>query len=192
METSESNHKKYKTTYLINLIGSPSCGKTTMAALIFGEMKLLGESIEYVQEYVKKLVWLKEFDKMNNQHSVSTHQYRLFKEIEGHVEFIITDGALLNGLYYNRNNPDNVSDVKKTEDAITKYHSEFHNINIFVNRGNFPYEQAGRIQTEAEAKEVEKELKNILKELDVKFVEFNSGKETVNQIIAYIKSVSGY
>ena len=46
-----------KTTYIINLLGGPGCGKSTIAALIFAKLKLHEKkySVEYVQEYAKYL-----------------------------------------------------------------------------------------------------------------------------------------
>lgn len=52
-------------TCVINIIGGPGLGKTTMAALIFANLKKKGFIVEYVQEYAKKLVWQKKFSKLN-------------------------------------------------------------------------------------------------------------------------------
>ena len=42
-------------TYVINIIGAPGVGKTTISALLFAKLKLRGYICEYVQEYAKKL-----------------------------------------------------------------------------------------------------------------------------------------
>ena len=55
-------------TYIINLIGGPGIGKTTIASMLFANMKLQKKSVEFVQEYAKNLVWREEFDILNNQH----------------------------------------------------------------------------------------------------------------------------
>lgn len=44
-------------TTVINLIGSPGTGKSTIAAELFARMKWLGFDVELVSEYAKELVW---------------------------------------------------------------------------------------------------------------------------------------
>ena len=56
--------------------------------------------VEYVQEYAKNLVWTKDFDTLNNQYYVTSQQDKLFSQMNGHVDFIVTDGTILHGLYY--------------------------------------------------------------------------------------------
>ena len=47
---------------VINLLGGPGCGKSTVAAGIFHQLKSLGYSTELVTEYVKDIV----YDKLAN------------------------------------------------------------------------------------------------------------------------------
>ena len=87
--------KMPRQTYVINIIGGPGIGKTTISALLFANLKIRGYICEYVQEFAKKLVWLKDYDTLNNQFFVSREQYTLLKQIDGHVDFLITDGPLI-------------------------------------------------------------------------------------------------
>jgi len=176
-------------TKVINLISGPGAGKTTSAALIFAELKIRGKITEWASEYAKKLVWLERWDILNNQHIVSLKQYELLKSMNSRVEFIVTDGPLVQGLYYNRYNTNNLSNVEKTQEFILKSNAEFSNINIFLTRGAFPYEEAGRYQTFDEAKQVDIDLKNILDELHVNYKEFSSGKVELTEMIEYILSI---
>ena len=174
-------------TYIINIIGGPGIGKTTMAALLFAKLKLKRYRVEYVQEYAKKLVWLKEYDILNDQYIVSTKQYRLLKAIIGEVQFIVTDGSLFHGIYYNRGNKDNTSDVRKTETKIMEYYKSFNNINILLIRGNYEYEQAGRYHTENEAKIIDVALKELLEEKQIDYIEFKAKENNIDPIISYIE-----
>jgi hypothetical protein len=168
-------------TCVINLVAGPSAGKTTVAAYLFYKMKTLGLSVEYVQEFAKSLVWLNEFDTLNDQYFVSTEQCRLLRPLVGLVDFIITDGSLLHGLYYNRFNPDNTSNIDKTEAKIISMFNEFENITIFVERGSYRYETDGRYQTEEFAIQIDTVLKHLLKQNQIEFKSFSA--ETPDEIL---------
>ena len=172
---------------IINLIGGPGCGKTTVAAGIFYRLKLKGVNVEYVQEYAKKLVWLERWDDLNNQYSVSRKQYDVLKALDDKVDVIITDGPLVHGFYYVKYNKDNVSSKKKTKESIRRWVNEFDNENYFLDRGDYPYETEGRYQTEKEAKEVDEEifLSLICEDIEIKRVISNSktAKMIANKIL---------
>lgn len=182
-----------KNTRVINIIGGPGIGKTTISALLFARLKMEGYVCEYVQEYAKRLVWTKNYDKLNNQYFVTKKQYELLKEIrDNHIDFIITDGPLLHGIYYNKNNVNNTSDIEKTEKYILNCYKDFDNINIMlqrVKRGNEMYEQEGRIQTEDEAKIIDEELKKILIKENISYELFSADNEAVDKILRYILEI---
>lgn len=180
--------KPNKNTFIINLIGGPGCGKSTVAAALFVALKLKGFVVEYCLEFAKQLVWTKQFSRLDNQHYVTSKQYELFKQMNNLVDFIITDGPLCYGLYYNLFNKNNTSDKDKTNKWINQCMGEFLNINIFLNRGCFAYEREGRIQTEQEAREIDVVLQHILKQNDIAFVQFDSGadQENIGKIVEYI------
>ncbi len=175
-----------KKTYIINVIGGPGIGKTTMTALIFAQLKIEGFVCEYVQEYAKKLVWIKDFDTLNNQYYVSKHQYELFDQINGHVDFIITDGPLIHGLYYNKYNKDNTSNMDKVEKYILECISKFNNINIVLEREDRPYEIDGRIQTEEEARDIDFVLKHIMKINNIEYTSFPARTDQIDKIVESI------
>ena len=176
------------TTYIINLISGPGSGKTTMAVLLFAELKMLGHTVEYVQEYAKKLVWMQDYERLNNQYLVSKKQADLFWSIDGKVQYIVTDACLLHGLYYNRHNPDNVSNVEKTEKLILERYNQFHNINIFLERGDFPYEPAGRIQSYQESITIDNYLKKMMNEMKIPYKQWASHRDNVSAIAQEILS----
>ncbi len=175
-------------TYLINLLGGPCIGKSVLAAQIFVDLKLKKYVVEYVQEYAKKLVWRKDFETLNNQYYVTTKQYKSLYQIVGKVEFIVTDGSILHGLYYNTLE-DNVCKTINTEDLILNYYQKFNNINIFLNRGDFEYEQQGRIQNEKEAKQIDVILKRMLDDNNIPYKEFKADVKNVDKMIKYIEEI---
>lgn len=171
-------------TIIINLVSGPGAGKTTLAAFLFYKLKTLGRVVEYIPEVAKMLVWKGEFSLLNNQHWVSQEQFKLFSALKGKVDIIITDGSLLHGLYYNRFNQDNLSNIDKTETDILKWYSQFNNIVIFVDRGDIAYEACGRYQSEKEARQVDAVLQHLLDKHKIAYVYFS----TQNQegILKYI------
>jgi hypothetical protein len=177
-------------TYVINIIGGPGIGKTTIAAEIFVKLKLAGKVSEFVQEYAKNLVWLKDFETLNNQYMVSKYQYELFKKINGTVEYIVTDGSLLHGLYHNRYNTDNTSNIDKTECYILKCFNEFHNIVIMLDRGTFDYETSGRLEAKDIAVEIDVILKHTLKKFNISFNMFSSDITKMDKIVDHILSIT--
>jgi tRNA uridine 5-carbamoylmethylation protein Kti12 len=172
-------------TKVINIIAGPGAGKTTICALLFYELKIRKHVTEYVQEYAKTLVWKKDFDILNNQYLVTTEQYKLFKTMIGQVDYVVTDGSLLHGLYYNRYNIHNTSNVEKTEQLILDCFGQFNNINIFLERGtSYPYETQGRIQTEEEAKEIDNILKHLLRLHKISYITL-----TADNIEAFLDNI---
>lgn len=185
-----STENSGKKTYIINLFGGPGIGKTTLSALIFAKLKTHQNKyiVEYIQEYAKQLVWTKNFEVLNNQYHVTQHQYNLLKQIDTKVDFVVTDGPLCQGLYYNRFNKDNMSNVDKTENFILEKHAEFNNINLFLQRGDFEYESQGRLQTAKESKEIDTILSHLLEQNNIKTIQIASSSEedNINNIIKII------
>ena len=188
-------NKKYNLKYImhtkiINLVGSPSSGKSLIAALLFAELKMMHKRTEYVQEYAKTLVWQNRLDELANQYNVTMEQYKMINSVNGKVEYICLDSPLLLGIYYNRYHPDNVSNVEKTEKMILDKIKEFDNIYIFIERNKeFPYEIEGRIHNEKESDDISIKLKEILKEFKLPYKSFRSDKSNIQEMLQYIKSL---
>jgi len=173
---------------VINIISGPGAGKSTLVSFIHGELKLLHYDIEVVHEYAKILVLQKRFEELNNQHYVSNKQYKLLKSYEGTTEFTITDGSLLHGLYYNKSNKDNVSNLDKTEDAILRFYNNFENINIFLDRHDNEYDTRGRIENYEEALKADKEILKHLTKHNIDFLRIKSDIKNIPEIIKYIET----
>jgi len=177
-------------TYVINMLSGPGSGKSTLAAELYVTMKKAKYNVEFLQEYAKKLVWQKRFEELNDQYFVSKKYYESIKAMEGHVNFIILDSSLMNGLWYNLNNPDNVSNVWKTEVYVLKRFNEFNNVMFFIQRGAYAYEMEGRIQTEEEAIQIDKEIKDLTKEKGHDFIEINlDNDDCIDQIMQILVNI---
>ena len=80
-----------KNTLVVNLFGGPGCGKSTLMAGIFHQLKIQGYDCEMVTEFAKDIVWEERTELLKEQIYVFTNQnYRLFR-VNGKVDIIITD-----------------------------------------------------------------------------------------------------
>lgn len=172
-------------TLVVNFVGAPSSGKTTLAALTYGTLKLKGYSIEYVPEYAKHLVWTKQFELLNNQHYVSKTQYEFLKSVNHQVKIIITDGPLLAGLYYNEYNKDNLSNANMVGTIIEGWMGEFDNMYIMVKR-NHPFEEQGRVHSESESTLIHQGFIDLMGRLGI---EYDIGSSTTDDVIKIVAKI---
>lgn len=173
-------------THYIHLVSGPGAGKSTIGSLLYGQMKIQGWNVEFVQEFAKTLVWREEWDKLNDQRYVSERQFRLLHSLKGKVDWVVTDGGLIPGLYYNRVNPNNISNVEKTESAILQWQAELPGTVIFLKRDDFPFEEAGRIQTYSESLEADQGIRELLERHSLPYTIFRSRTESIPGMIDFI------
>jgi CYTH domain-containing protein len=165
-------------TFVLNLFGALGAGKSTFADLLFSYCKLHGVSCEKFDEFAKGLAWDKNMVALSDQAYIFGNHFHNFKRLDGQVQLIITDSPLPLSIYYNR--------VVKSfnpnyfDKMVLDSYNQFDNINYYMVR-NFPYEQAGRYQTEKESVQVDKDLREILKECGIGY------KEIVNTSIEKTK-----
>ena len=160
-------------TLIVNLLGGPGIGKTTEASTIFGRLKKMGISAEYIQEYVKYKVWEENYDKLKDQILVFGKQHNRMFVVKGKVRVVINDSALLNSIVYNSINNKIISDAFENLVIKTIYEDdEIENLDILLKR-TVPYQKEGRYQTLEEAIEVDIKVKDVLEKYDIKHIEMN-------------------
>lgn len=149
-------------TLVVNLFAGPGAGKTTCAWAIAAELKKLNINTEYVPEFAKELVWDNNFEALARQEDIFKEQAHRINRLIGKVEVIVTDSPILLSEIYGKNNSDEFSKMVWNE------HNSHENFNLFINRGKY-YEQAGRIQSLDESKQIDNQIKNMLREHNVYF-----------------------
>ena len=165
----ESKLRLYPTK-VINIIGGPGCDKSLYSSAIVLKLHLRQKSVETIPDVAKSLVWQKDMEALRNQYGIALHQFRMLEVLDGQVQFLVTEGALPQLLYYNESYPDNVCDVDKTRKQILAWYKQFNNINVLVQRDpDKPYVRSGRFQDEAQARKVDNELRGVLMREGVKF-----------------------
>ena len=180
--------KDMRKSIYVNFVGAPSVGKSLMSAMTYAELKSLHLNAEMVQEYAKMLVYMEDYEMLNCQWMVSFQQYKMLKAMQGKVDFICCDSPLLIGMFFNRYHATNVCDVEKTEAMILDKMRELQpSIYILLERNtDFPFETEGRMQTEAECIEIDKQIKDLLDAKGIEYLSVKSDKSSIPAIVEYI------
>jgi hypothetical protein len=176
---------------IINLIGGPSCGKSTLASELFAMMKKKGFSVELTQEFPKVLAWDGNIESIKDQFYVTANQHRNISRLYGKVEYIIVDSPILLGLVY-----------KNIYDSFSNYPSEFYddnfdnfiislfkkykNINIYLKRIENIYENFGRYQDYNESLSIDEKIKELLIFYNLPFDEFDISNHSCQDILKHI------
>jgi hypothetical protein len=151
-----------KKTLVVNLLGGPGTGKSSIRAGIFHDLKFKGIDCEEATEYAKDLVWSKSQFTLTNQVHVFGEQHHRVWRLLGQVEVIITDSPLLLTPIYNPKK-DSILNLL----AIEEFESMWNYV-VFLKRCK-PYNPNGRNQDEAGAKVIDKTILNFLFDQEIPF-----------------------
>jgi len=171
---------------IINLFGGPGSGKSTIAAGLFYEMKLLHLNVELVSEYAKYLYYDKRLENMmERQEYIYAKQHAMIQSLTDKVDYIVTDSPILLSVVY----PDVNRHLYNTppwpaldcfKDLVRKQFSFYDNVNIWLNRPDI-FQVEGRLQNKEQSEWVDS---LILKELQwVPYSKVNVGADTLTTIL---------
>ncbi len=153
-----------KEALVVNLFGVPCAGKSTGAAYIFYKLKTLGLNVELVTEFAKDKVWEQNDEALKNQAYIFGQQtFRLSRCVDK-VDVVITDSPLPLSIIYNK-------DKRLTENfnkSVMDVFNSYENINYLLHRVK-PYNQVGRLQSEQEAKSLERPVFRLLEERSIPY-----------------------
>lgn len=167
-----------KQTLIVNLIGGPCSGKSTVAAELFARLKKMGVHCELVSEYIKEHIY-DENNIINDQIFLFSNVLHRLKNKLNKVDVIVHDGSLLLNINYDKDNNNELHDL-----IISEY-KKFNNIDFFLNRENIKFETYGRIHNEKESKQIDTNIKNLYHKYNLNFIELDS-KDATDKIIKYI------
>lgn len=142
-------------TVVLNLGGGAGCGKSVLAALLYGEMKIRGYSVELVREYIKSWAFEGRPIRKDDELYIFAKQLRQESPLYHRVDWIITDRPLWLSVVYEKffESGTIVAEVEKGVMETQKADGIQH-IELLVKRQH-PYVQEGRYQNEREAKVVD-------------------------------------
>lgn len=138
--------------YIIEFLGGPGSGKTTMAAQLFAHWKSKSVVCEFVREYAQELIFKgkRHILERQNQLKISAGQYTKYTDLQGMgYTLLISDTSLrLCTIYAPEKLKESIRDI------VEVVESEFQIIRVFVQRRK-NYQTKGRLQPEAEARELD-------------------------------------
>ena len=145
----------------INLFGGPGVGKSIKAAEIY-----VDGGCELVQEFVKPRAFRGELVK--GWECVTTFGCQLKREIEllPYTDIVTDSPLLLQAIYALFNDCPVAAELV---DMAMKF-DEDHPCDNFLVERVIPYTSLGRFQNEEEAIEIDKKIKTVLDELEIKYV----------------------
>ena len=166
---------------VVNLTGAPGAGKSTGAAKIFSELKMLGINCELVGEFAKDKTWEHNLTALNCQEYVFGKQSYRLARCRNEVDVIITDSPLPLSIIYTKD--------EKIKEPLTQLvmaiFNSYDNINFFINRTK-PYNPKGRNQTVEESDALSKEIKELYQRLNISYTEITGDEEGYKKAIAKV------
>lgn len=178
------NKMRLYPTKLINIIGGPGCDKSLFTAAIILYLSLHQKTVELIPDFAKSLVWQKDYEALKNQYHIAQQQFRMIELLDGQVQYLVTECSLPQILYYNEHYPDNICDRPKTRQQILDWTRQHNNVNVLVTRGDRKYIHTGRFQDEAQARDVDRGLRETLRREGLAFTALPPEIEAINAFAA--------
>ena len=171
--------KDRKQTLVINLIGGPCCGKSTVAAELFARLKKMGIHCELVSEYIKDRIYEENQTMPKNQIAIFGMEHYNISNKLGKVDVIVHDGSFINNIIYK------AEENKHFDDLIISEYKRFWNLDFFIKRGNIEFETYGRIHNLKQSKELDKIIKETYDNYKLSYIEVES-RDAVDKIIPIV------
>lgn len=147
-------------TFVVNLFGGPGTGKSTTAAGLFAYLKARGVLCELVTEYAKDLTWARDAEGLRDSLDLLAQQSARQRRLVGKVEFIITDSPLPLILCFAAKYELELYQTGWFDNAVLGCFSQYNNLNVLLRRVK-PYSPVGRNQTEQEALDLDKAVRQL-------------------------------
>lgn len=168
-----------KETLIVNLIGGPCSGKSTVAAELFARLKKMGIKCELVPEYIKEEIYKENHTIISNQIALfGMEVYGLDNKI-GKIDVIIHDGSLLNNIVYDKDNN------KEFHNFIVSQYHKYNNLDFFIDRGTITFENYGRIHNLEQSLSLDKLIEETYNNSNASFIKIES-RDAVDKIIPII------
>lgn len=163
-------------TAIVNFFSGPGVGKSTNSAALFAELKRRGINTELVTEYAKDCVWEDRLSTLDDQLYVFGKQHHRIHRLIDKVDIIVTDSPLLLSIIYN---PVDDERGQALDALVMSVFRRMNNVNFFIRRSK-PYQNAGRVHTEDEAREVDEKVRDLLDTRDIPYTVIDPSADASN------------
>lgn len=175
-----------KPTLIVNFIGGPCSGKSTMAHSLMGELKFYGINVEFADEYAKTLVYEQRYETFKNQIYLFGKQHHRIFNLLGKTDVIVTDSPILLSPIYDKEKRKSLVDL-----VLHEYQKVPNQYNVFVNRTKKLFLKEGRIHNEKSSKKIDKDVKSFLDNNKISYHEMECSKANVQHIVKVVMEQLG-
>lgn len=174
-----SRSSKTSKTLVVNLFAGPGAGKSTTAYGILYKLKSCGIDVEFADEYAKTLVYEDRDFTFNDQIYLFAKQNHRVFNLLGQVDVIVTDCPILLSPVYDA--------LKRPtfKQLVVEEHNKNWTYNAFIRRAK-KYNPEGRIHTEVQARQIDRDVMDLLYETDQCFEVMDGNEDGVNNIVKKI------
>jgi len=149
---------------VVNIFGGPGTGKSTTRAELFALFKKGRHNVEEVTEFAKDLTWEKNQTAFADQLFLLANQNRRQFRLQDQVEWCVTDSPILLGVNYVT--PEYLPYTFRS--LSFELWNTYDNYNFFIERAT-EYQSIGRNQTEDEAKQIDRNILEMLHTFQIPF-----------------------
>lgn len=146
-------------------------------------MKWAGFLVEEAPEFAKDLVWERREQTLSDQLYIFTKQWQRVERLRGQVDYVVTDSPIMLGIVYSEKagllNPEFRALVYRTFLSLP-------NLNFMLCRTK-PYETAGRLQTEEEARSLDTDIADMLNRWKIEYEPVLADSKAADTIISRLK-----
>lgn len=178
-----------RNTIVINIAGGPGTGKTTIAAELFSKLKEKGYEVENVSEFAKELVWEGRSEAFDDRLYMHGEQNHRLMQMNGKLDFIITDSPLFLTSVYNNYYLKNKfpASYNKMINTVTLETFKLYNNKVYLLQRGTNYKIIGRRENKKEALQIDEALIMYLKKNKIKFMSL-SISDACEKIISDLKA----
>ena len=168
-----------KQTLIINLIGGPCSGKSTIASELFACLKKMGIRCELVTEYIKERIYEENQTIPKNQIAIfGMEHYSIWNKI-CKVDVIVHDGSWINNILYKS------EDSEEFDDLIVSEYKKYDNLDFFIDRGTLQFEDYGRIHNLEQSLKLDNKIRITYQKYKLEFITVEA-RDAVNKMIPII------
>ena len=151
---------------VINILGGPGTGKSTLLSGLFYELKIQGIICDVIPEVAKKLTYEKRYDILKNrQMYIFSEQLNELRTLDDNkIDLVITDGSLINSIVYSK------EDNPHFNDLVLYEFNKYENLTYYLKRET-NYQTSGRRQDINGALKVDEQTLNTFEKFNIDYKE---------------------